>query len=85
MLPPLEGVRKIPLTVTAKESMFVPGGGVNGMAANVALTVALPFWTQLTVHCVLGPLQEEMAKTAGSSGNRKRRALKRIIRHPTLD
>jgi len=41
-LPPPEGVSEIPVMVTAKERMFVPGGGARGTAAIVALTLAVP-------------------------------------------
>ena len=47
---PLEGVNWTELRVKAKERMEVPGGGINGTAASVKLTVAFPPPPQFTVH-----------------------------------
>jgi len=73
---PLEGVNCTELRVKPKERVDVPGGGVNGTAASVKLTVASPP-PQLVVQTVpvLGPLQAARDKAAGKRTGRNERAL----------
>src|SRR6266850_1766535 len=81
-LPPLAGASEIPLTVTAKERMEVPGGGANGTAASVKLTVALPppQFPPGQGLPVSGPLQA--ARENEASKRTRSRDLFRIITHP---
>lgn len=55
--------------VTANERMDVPAGGVNGTAARVRLSDALPVPPQFTVQGVLEPLHDVRAKTVASNPN----------------
>jgi hypothetical protein len=63
--------------------MDVPGGGVNGTAASVKLTVALPPPQFPVQGGVAGPLQAAREKEA--SKRMRSRALFRFIGYPTLD
>ena len=82
---PLAGVSVTPLTVTAKERMEVPGGGVNGTAARVKLTVALPLPPPVPPPAVLGPLQAARDKAASKRTGKTERALLRFMWHPTTE
>ena len=79
---PVVGVNWTELRVRAKESMEVPGGGVNGTAATVILTVAVPPTLQLVVHLFCGPLQEARDKVARMRMGRTNINLLRFIGHP---
>jgi hypothetical protein len=84
-LPPLAGVREIPLIVSAKDKTEVPGGGADGTAESVKLTVASPV-VQLTVQPPVpagGPLQA--AKVHEVISTTRSRVLLRFIWHSTLD
>jgi hypothetical protein len=80
------GVSVIPLIVKAKERREVPGGGANGTAERVKLTVASPV-LQLTVQTitVFGPLQAAREKTASKRTGRNERDLLRFMWHPTTE
>jgi hypothetical protein len=68
-LPPPEGVRESPLTVTTKERIDVPGGGVRGTAASVTLRVASPWPPPPLFPPFFTPLQELRRKIAAIATN----------------
>src|SRR2546423_5046966 len=81
-LGPVEGVREIPTTSTVKESRFVPGGGISGVATKVTLTVALPPPQLVVQGPLFTPLQEvrnEMEANTASG-----RKLRNLIEHPVV-
>lgn len=81
---PLVGVNWTELRLKANERMEVPGGGTNGTAARVKLTVALPPPPPVT-RLFCGPLQEARDKATRERTGRNERALLRFIWHPTMD
>jgi hypothetical protein len=70
-LPPVEGVRLIPLMVTANERMEVLGGGTKGNAASVTFREAEPPPPQLTVQPLLTPLQDVRISALETARNAK--------------
>ena len=80
---PLVGVNWTELRLKANERMEVPGGGTNGTAARVKLTVALPPPPPVT-RLFCGPLQEARDKVARRRIGRTARDLLRRMWHPTI-
>src|ERR1700740_1824948 len=68
-LPPVEGVRETEVIETAKERIDVPGGGVNGTAGSVRLSVALPLPPPPPPNPFFTPLHEVSAKNAAKAIN----------------
>src|SRR5258708_14574056 len=78
---PPAGVSVIPLMVTANDRIEVPGGGVNGPAARVRLTVAVPV-PQLLVQRFFEPLQAARDNAVSKRRGKSERVLMRFMWPP---
>ena len=81
--PAPEGVSETSLMVEVKERIFVPPGGVRGVASMVTLTTADPELQLSMQPPPLGPEQEEKIKAATKT--RKTKSLLRFIGHPRVN
>lgn len=76
---PVVGVKETSLIVAVNDRIFVPGGGVSGVASMVTLTEPVPVLPPPLLPCK--PLQE--LRESAASKTRKRNNLLQFMEYPT--